>query len=104
MDHYDDAAIARIEERVRSSGRRLDSAEKRLDEQEKRLDSIADLTASVKVLATRQGTVESDVKEIKEDVKAITARPGKHWDGLVDKLLAVLAGAFLAWLMTGGGA
>ena len=44
------------------------------------------------------------MKEIKTEVKAINARPGKRWDGMVDKLLAVLAGAFLTWLLTGGGA
>lgn len=102
MEPYNDAAVAKIEERVDDHGRRLDVAEKRLDEQDKRLDSIADLTASVRVLAIRQGTVETDVKEIKTEVKAINARPGKHWDSMVDKLLAVLAGAFLTWLLTGG--
>ena len=54
MEPYNDAAVAKIEERVDDHGRRLDAAEKRLDEQDKRLDSIADLTASVRVLATRQ--------------------------------------------------
>lgn len=102
MEPYNDAAVAKIEERVDDHGRRLNVAEKRLDEQDKRLDSITDLTASVRVLATRQGTVETDVKEIKTEVKAINARPGKRWDDMVDKLLAVLAGAFLTWLLTGG--
>ena len=54
------------------------------------------------MLATKQETVEGDVKEIKEDVKAITGKAGKRWDSIVDKLLAVLAGAFLAWLISGG--
>ena len=46
--------------------------------------------------------MEGDVKEIKEDVKTITGKAGKRWDGLVDKALAVLAGAFIAWLISGG--
>ena len=37
----------------------------------------------------------------KEDVKAITGKAGKRWDSLVDKVLAVLAGAFIAWLLSG---
>ena len=53
------------------------------------------------MLATKQETVEGDVKEIKEDVKAITGKSGKRWDGLVDKILAALAGAFIAWLLSG---
>ena len=49
--------------------------------------------ASVEVLATRQETVETDVKEIKSDVKALTEKPAKRWDGIVDKLI---------WLMVSG--
>ena len=52
-------------------------------------------------LTLRWTTVEGDVKEIKEDVKAITGKAGKRWDGLVDKILAALAGAFIAWLLAG---
>ena len=52
-------------------------------------------------LDSSQETVEGDVKEIKEDVKAITGKAGKRWDSLVDKALAVLAGAFIAWLLSG---
>ena len=54
------------------------------------------------MLATKQETVEGDVKEIKEDVKAITGKAGKRWDSVVDKLLAALVGAFVAWIISGG--
>lgn len=47
----------------------------------------------MEVLATRQETVETDVKEIKSDVKALTEKPAKRWDGIVDKLI---------WLMVSG--
>lgn len=60
------------------------------------------LVTSVEVLATKQETVEGDVKEIKEDVKTMTGKAGKRWDSIVDKLLAALVGAFIAWLITGG--
>lgn len=92
---YDDAAIAKIDERSKSNTHRL-------DEQEKRIDNIEELTTSVKVLATREERVESDVKEIKTDVKKLTERPAKRWEGLVDKIIAALAGAFIAWLIAGG--
>lgn len=92
---YDDATIAKIDERSKSNTHRL-------DEQEKRIDNIEELTTSVKVLATREERVESDVKEIKTDVKKLAERPAKRWEGLVDKIIAALAGAFIAWLITGG--
>ena len=91
---YDDAEIALIESRCKSNTHRINE----LQEHQTALDRLA---TSVEVLATKQETVEGDVKEIKEDVKAITGKAGKRWDGLVDKALAALAGAFIAWLLSG---
>lgn len=93
--HYDDADIALIDARCKSNTHRINE----LTEHQVALDR---LVTSVEVLATKQETVEGDVKEIKEDVKTITGKAGKRWDSIVDKLLAVLAGAFLAWLISGG--
>lgn len=94
---YTDADIAKIAERCKSNTHRI-------DEQEKRIDNIEELTTTVKVLATREARVEADVSEIKSDVKTLAAKPGKRWDGLVDKAIYALAGAVLAWLAAGGGA
>ena len=91
---YDDAAIALIESRCKSNTHRINE----LTEHQAVLDR---LVTSVEVLATKQETVEGDVKEIKEDVKTITGKAGKRWDSLVDKILAALAGAFIAWLLSG---
>lgn len=93
--HYDDAEIALIDARSKSNTHRINE----LQEHQSALDKLA---TSVEVLATKQETVEGDVKEIKEDVKTITGKAGKRWDSVVDKLLAALAGAFLAWLISGG--
>lgn len=93
--HYDNAKISLIDARCQSNTRRL-------DELGDRIDNIEDLAASVKVLTTREERVERDVKEIKSDVKELTARSGKRWDGLVDKLIAALAGGFIAWILAGG--
>ena len=91
---YDDTAIALIESRCKSNTHRINE----LTEHQVVLDR---LVTSVEVLATKQETVEGDVKEIKEDVKTITGKAGKRWDSLVDKILAALAGAFIAWLLSG---
>ena len=93
--HYDDAEIALIDARSKSNTHRL-------NELSTRVDNIEDLTSSVKVLAAREERVEKDVKEIKSDVKELTARSGKRWEALVDKAIAVLAGAFVAWVLVGG--
>ena len=84
-----------IEHRLTVLSEQCDHNQSRLDDVERRQDSLD------KVLATRQETVESDVKEIKSDVKAITGRSGKRWDSLVDKLIYAAAGAVLAWIAAG---
>ena len=94
MDDGIQAQIASVEARCKSNSHRIDELE--ADNR-----ALHQLATSVEVLATKQETVEGDVKEIKEDVKAITGKAGKRWDGLVDKVLAALAGAFIAWLLSG---
>lgn len=94
---YDDATIALIDARCKSNTHRLDDVEKH----QEALDSLA---TSVKVLASREERVESDVKEIKADVKELAARPVKRWDGIVDKVLYAIIGAFVTWLLYGGAA
>ena len=89
---------ANMEHRITDVEARAKSNTKRIDELEKRQDDLDDLVTTVKVLATREETVESDVKEIKRDVKDLTGKSGKRWDDLVDKIVWAIAAAVLAFL------
>jgi hypothetical protein len=80
---------------------RSKSNTKRLDKVEERQDALDRLITTVEVLATREENVEKDVKEIKSDVKSLTSKPGKRWEGLVDKALAAIVGGFVAWILAG---
>jgi len=62
---------------------------------------LGDLTASVRVMATEQANLKTDVGEIKTDVKSLMDKPAKRWDGLVNKILYAIAGAFVMWLFSG---
>ena len=66
---------------------------------EKRQDNLDKLVTSVEVLATKQQAMETDVREIKIDVKALTDKPGKRWEQLVSTVLSVISGAVLGVLM-----
>lgn len=94
MDLDHEKRLTAVEDRAKSNTHRL-------DEVEKRQDNLDDLVASVAVFAKEQEHIQQDVREIKADVKALTDKPGKRWEGLVDKILLVLAGAFAAWLASG---
>jgi hypothetical protein len=72
----------------------------RLDDMEKRQDDLDELVGTVKVLAVREENVESDVKEIKADVKEIAGKSGKRWDGMVDKIVWAIAAAVIGFLLS----
>ena len=82
-----------VEERVKSNINRL-------DELERRQDILDDLVGSVKVLAVREENVESDVKEIKKDVKVLSEKPGKKWDDIVQTVLVVIVTALITYALS----
>ena len=90
-----------MEHRVTAVEKLAGSNRHRLDDIEKRQDNLDELVAAVAAFAKEQEHIQADVKEIKADVKALTDKPAKRWESLVDKLLLVAAGAFLGWLAAG---
>ena len=59
------------------------------------------LAPSVAVMAEQLKTMNENVDTLTGKVDALEDKPGKRWDGLVDKLLFAVAGAFLAWVLMG---
>ena len=92
-------AVALQEDKDRSL--RNEGRIKKLEENQQALN---DLALSVRELATDQDNMKNDITEIKTDVKVLTAKPAKRWDGIVDKVLYAIIGAFVTWLLYGGAA
>ena len=88
-----------VEHRLTECEERSKSNTHRLDDVEKRQENLTDLITSVKVLATREERLESDVKEIKKDVKTITEKPAKRWEGLVNQIIYILAAAVIGFVL-----
>ena len=84
--------LTKVEDRAKSNSHRLDILEKRQAD-------LDELVGVVKVLATRQETVESDVKEIKRDVKEITSKPAKMWESIVEKVCITVAAALVGFVL-----
>jgi len=89
-----------IEHRVTVVEDRSKSNSKRLDDVERRQDNLDELVSTVKVLAVREENVESDVKEIKTDVKSLKEIPANRWNSIVEKIICVIVGAIVAYAMT----
>lgn len=92
MDLEHEKRLTEVEIRSKSNTRRIDDIEKRQD-------NLDDLVSTVRVLADREERVESDVGEIKKDVKDIKEKPGKRWDGVVEKILFTVVGGVVAYFL-----
>lgn len=92
MDLEHEKRLTEVEERAKSNSHRL-------DEVEKRQDNLDDLVSTVKILAVREENVETDVKEIKNDVKSLTNKSGQRWDSLVDKIILTIAAAIVGFIL-----
>ena len=87
------------ERRLTETEARSKSNTKRIDEMEKKQDDIADLVSSVKILADREVRVENDVKEIKDDVKDLKAKPGKLWEAILEKAIFTIVGGVITYAL-----
>lgn len=92
MDLEHERRLTEVEDRAKSNTHRL-------DEVVRRQNHLEELIVSVKLLAIRQENVESDVKEIKKDVKELTGKPGKRWDAIVEKALLTIISAVLLYVL-----
>ena len=92
MEHEFEGRLVKVEERAKSNSHRL-------DEMERRQDDLDKLVSSVSVLAAKQEQVETDVKEMKADVKTLIAKPARRWDAMVDKILWAVLAAVIAFVL-----
>lgn len=76
--------------------------ETRIEKLETEQKALSELALSVQELATNQVNMKDDLKEIKKDVRSLTNAPIKRWNSVVEKVLTLLVGAFVAWLLTSG--
>lgn len=93
MDLQHEERLSKVEERSKSNSHRIDDLEKKQDK-------FDEIVTSINVLATKEQNVENDVKEIKSDVKSLTMKPIKRWEGIVDKILFTIVGIVLAYIFS----
>ena len=91
------ARIAGLEEKVAAALRRIE----RLEKGQTALNKLA---TAVEVLATKQEAMGQSLERLNEKMDRLESRPGQRWESLADKVLLVLAGAFVSFLLAGGAA
>lgn len=72
----------------------------RIDELAKNQEALVELTTSVRVLATKQVTIETSLSEIKTGLQTLKDKPGKRWEAIVDKGIWAVLGGLLAFALS----
>lgn len=81
--------IQEVDDRSRSNTKRLNEVELKLQDNSKMLENIARISQ-------RQDDMETDLKEIKNDVKTLTSKPAQRWDTIINTIVTGLVGALVA--------
>ena len=92
MELTQEHRMAAVEDRSKSSTLRLN----RLEENTAVLNRLA---TAVEVMATKQDTMGESVERLETKVDTLESKPGKRWDGLVDKLILTVAAALIGFLL-----
>ena len=92
MEITNEHRLTEVEERSKANQRRIDILEKRQD-------NLEELTVTVRTLALKEENVEKTVTEIKDDVKELTNKPAKRWEGIVDKIILTIAAAIAGFVL-----
>lgn len=72
--------------------------ERRLKAVEEQQKDITNLVQSVAAIAQKQIDMDTDIKEIKSEVKNITLKPAKRWESIVEKAILAAVGVLVAYV------
>ena len=86
--------------RLQQTEDRSKSNTRRIDKLEQSTEAINQLAANMAVMVEKQDRVADAVDKLDGKVTILEAKPAKRWDGLVDKLIIVVATALVTWLLT----
>lgn len=101
MDEY----VSRVEYDERQ--KRIDDENRRqnhrIDKLETLAEQLADMAASIKVMAVSMQGMQAEQKEQGERLKKIEEEPADKWNNLVKTIITVVATAFVTYLLAKGG-
>ena len=78
---------------------RVTELETRVNIMEDHQDNLDKLVTSVVSMTKEQEHIKADVTEIKTNVKELTAKSGRRWDDLVDKIVWALLAAVITFFL-----
>ena len=91
--------IAEVKSEQSAQREQIRTAFSRLDHQDKVLDAVTDLALSVRDLSNAQAATSEKVEDLREDMEDIKAKPGKRWEMIVDKIIMLVLGGIIAYIL-----
>ena len=70
---------------------------------EERVCQIKEDTEEIKTSVQKLQESSAGAKDLKKDVEELKAKPGKRWDGIVDKVVCTVVGAVVTFLLMKAG-
>lgn len=86
------AALARQEERIKTLFERMGNLEKLTE-------SVNKLAISLERLTAKEASLETQVRNIGDDVDELKEKPTKRWDTAVAAVISAIVGAGIALLL-----
>lgn len=71
----------------------------RLNKQANLLEDIQELSTSVSILANNMKSMLEEQQRQNKRLEELEKKPGKRWDAIVDKILMILTGALLGYIL-----
>lgn len=92
MDLEHEQRLTAVEERSKSNAHRIESLEHSYD-------VLNRLATSMEVMAEKQEQVATTVDKLDGKVTALEGKPGKRWEGLVDKIIWAVFAAVIGFML-----
>jgi len=92
MDTELEVKVAEIDQRSKSNTHRIDALEEKYD-------ILNRLATSIEVIATKQESMGKSIDALTGKVDALEKIPAKKWDGLVEKVVYLLAAAVVGYVL-----
>lgn len=99
MDLEHERRLAACEERAKSNTHRLDKLEESTEAINRLATSMEVMAERQERVAEKQETVAATVEKLDGKVTALEQKPGKRWDGIVDKVIWAVVAAVIAFLL-----
>ena len=88
--------LAQVDERAKSNTHRLE----KLEEEHA---TLCELASTMRVMAEKQNHMADTVDKLDGTVEALESKPGKRWDAIVDKIIMLVVGAIISYLLMKAG-